>query len=170
MAEHRAPITEHHRSWVNGVQLHYLLARPCSSTRDAELFVLLHGWPQTSYAWRKVIPGLASEFHVLAPDLRGLGHSERHGPYDKATIADDVAELLGRLGYERFFVVGHDMGALVAYALAAKYPERVSGLVILEMLLAGFGLEEATAIRRGGTTFWHLPFNLAPAGHPEALT
>ncbi|MEW9554861.1 alpha/beta fold hydrolase [Nonomuraea sp. NPDC050783] len=175
-AEQRRPLVEHHRSQVNGVRLYYRVARP-QPARAGEAgeagetaFVLLHGWPQTSYAWRKVLPELGRSFPVIAPDLRGLGSSERRGPYDKATIARDVAALLASLGHERYVVVGHDMGALVAHALAVQHPERVIGLVVLEMLLAGFGLEEATGIGPAGNTFWHIPFHLAPAGHPEALT
>ncbi|MGI5128029.1 alpha/beta fold hydrolase [Pseudonocardia sp. CA-107938] len=159
---------EHHRAAVNGVLLHYLLARR-SVPRD-EAVVLLHGWPETSYAWRLVVPALSARFDVLAPDLRGLGDSQRRGPFDKTTIAQDVRALCDLLGYERLHVVGHDMGAAVAYPLAHDAPDLVASLVVLEMLLPGMGLEEATAIRDGGTSFWHIPFHLAEGGHAEALT
>jgi pimeloyl-ACP methyl ester carboxylesterase len=162
------PTVEHHRALVNGVLLHHVLARGAAQ-RD-EAVVLLHGWPQTSYAWRKVVPGLSTRFDVLAPDLRGVGDSQRRGPYDKTTLARDVSELVDHLGYRRIHVVGHDMGATVAYALAHEEPHRVASLVVLEMLLPGFGLEEATAVRDGGTSFWHIPFHLAEGGHAEALT
>lgn len=159
---------EHHRTTVNGVLLHYVLARRTVPADEA--VVLLHGWPQTSYAWRKVIPGLSAHIDVLAPDLRGLGDSQRRGPYDKATLARDVLELSELLGYRRLHVVGHDMGAAVAYPLAHEARHRVVSLVVLEMILPGLGLEEATAIRDGGTSFWHIPFHLAEGGHAEALT
>ncbi|ADB33083.1 alpha/beta hydrolase fold protein [Kribbella flavida DSM 17836] len=159
---------EHHRAHVNDVQLHYLLAR--STTPVDEAVVLLHGWPQTSYAWRKVIPGLSARYDVVAPDLRGLGDSQRRGPYDKTTLARDVAELVEQLGHRRIHVVAHDMGATVGYALAHQEQQRVASLVVLEMLLPGFGLEEAASLREGGTTFWHLAFHLAEGGHAEALT
>src|SRR5262249_61855096 len=107
---------------------------------------------------------------VEAADRVVVEHSERCGTYDNKTIAEDVAQLLSELSEARFFVVGHDMGAVVAYALAARYPGRVAGLVVMEMLLPGFGLEEAAAIQPGGTTFWHIPFHLAPASHAEILT
>jgi pimeloyl-ACP methyl ester carboxylesterase len=162
------PTIEHHRATANGVLLHYLLARR-SPTQD-EAVVLLHGWPQTSYAWRKIIPGLSARFDVLAPDLRGLGDSQRRGPYDKTTVARDVLALCDLLGYRRLHVVGHDMGAAVAYPLAHDAPQRVASLVVLEMLLPGMGLEEATYIRDGGTSFWHIPFHLAEGNHAEALT
>jgi pimeloyl-ACP methyl ester carboxylesterase len=102
--------------------------------------------------------------------LRGLGDSQRRGPYDKTTLACDVAELVQQLGYQQFHVVGHDMGATVAYPLAHQYPRHVGSLVVLEMLLPGFGLEEAASVRDGGSTFWHIPFHLAEGGHAEALT
>jgi pimeloyl-ACP methyl ester carboxylesterase len=158
----------HDRATVNGINLHYVHAAPPEPTGDA--VVLLHGWPETSYAWRKIIPALSERVAVLAPDLRGAGHSERRGPYDKATMAADVLALCDLLGHRRIVAVGHDMGAIVAYALAAVYPDRVTKLVVLEMILPGFGLEEATHIRRGFSTMWHIPLHLAPRGHAEALT
>jgi pimeloyl-ACP methyl ester carboxylesterase len=114
------------------------------------------------------MPLLATDHFVIAPDLRGLGDSQRtDGRYDKRTVAQDVAELLDILGVATARVVGHDMGAAVAYALAARHRDRVSHLAIVEMLLPGFGLEEAAA--EAGTTFWHVPFNMA-RDVPEALT
>jgi pimeloyl-ACP methyl ester carboxylesterase len=155
----------HERASVNGVQLHYVTAG-CGD----DAIVLLHGWPETSYAWRHLMPLLEPDHRVVAPDLRGLGDSARtDGGYDKRTIAKDVVELLDLLGIDVAKVVGHDMGAAVAYALAAAYSDRVSHLAILEMLLPGFGLEEAAAIIQVGTTFWHVPFNMA-RDVPEALT
>jgi pimeloyl-ACP methyl ester carboxylesterase len=159
-----AAVIAHDRATVNGVQLHYLTAG------SGDCVVLLHGWPETSYAWRHLMPLLATDHFVVAPDLRGLGDSARpDGGYDKRTIARDVAELLDALGVAAARVVGHDMGAIVAYMLAAGHRDRVSHLAILEMLLPAFGLEEAAAITEVGTTFWHVPFNMA-RDVPEALT
>jgi pimeloyl-ACP methyl ester carboxylesterase len=157
-------VITHDRATVNRVQLHYL------SAGHGDAVVLLHGWPETSYAWRRLMPLLAADYFVLAPDLRGLGDSQRtDAGYDKQTIAQDVAALLDLLEIRTARVVGHDMGATVAYALAAGHRERVSHLAIIEMLLPGFGLEEAAAVTEVGTTFWHVPFNMA-RDVPEALT
>ena len=72
--------------------------------------VLLHGWPQSWYEWRHVIPRLAETHRVIAPDLRGLGDSSRPlDGYDKKTVGNDVWRLVHeRLGIEAFFLVGHD--------------------------------------------------------------
>ncbi|MBI4240381.1 MAG: alpha/beta fold hydrolase, partial [Candidatus Rokubacteria bacterium] len=80
---------------VNGVRLHFLVAG------SGPPMVLLHGWPQTSFAWRKVIPALAERFKVVAPDLRGLGHSDKPASgYDMRTVATDIRELVRALGLE----------------------------------------------------------------------
>ena len=84
--------------------------------------LLLHGWPQTSHAWRRVQPLLAARWTTVALDLRGVGRSspQAHG-YDKATMAADVHTAKRNLGLDRPALVGHDMGALVAYAFARQY-------------------------------------------------
>ena len=74
---------------VNGVQLHFVTAG------DGDPVLLVHGWPETWYAWRKIIPVLAPRFTVVAPDMRGYGDSERpSGGYDKVTVATDLHELI----------------------------------------------------------------------------
>ncbi len=82
----KAPfMPQHHTTVVNGVSLHYVTAG------QGDLVVLLHGWPQTWYAWRKVIPELAKKFTVLAPDMRGMGDSERpKSGYNKKAVAEDI--------------------------------------------------------------------------------
>lgn len=146
---------------VNGVRLHYRIAGA------GEPVVLLHGWPATSYEWRKVMPVLAQRYTVIAPDMRGLGDSSKPaGGYDKRTIAEDIAQLIGRLGHDRVRLVGHDQGAAVAYAYAAAYPERVSHFAFLESLLPGVGLERIMDVSRGGS--WHFGFTMLE-NLPEAL-
>jgi pimeloyl-ACP methyl ester carboxylesterase len=83
--------------------------------------ILLHGWPQTSYCWRVVMPLLAPHFRVIAPDLRGFGNSEKpDGAYDKRIVANDVLRLAEVLGYRQALVGGHDIGGRVAYRILAK--------------------------------------------------
>ena len=122
--------------------------------------VLLHGWPEDWSSWRKVMPALAERFTVIAPDLPGLGTSSPPPSYDKRTVARLVRDLVRQLGHARAFVVGHDMGAAVAYAYAAAYPDEVPRLVFMESLVPGFGLERITDPANGGS--WHFGFQGTP--------
>ncbi len=113
---------------VNGVRLH------CVLEGEGPLVVLLHGFPETSRAWRKQIPELAKRFKVVAPDLRGYGQSEKPkgiAAYRTAVLADDIAALIAAFGAERAHVVGHDWGGGVAWTLATLHPEVVDRLVVL---------------------------------------
>ena len=130
------------------------------------VLVLLHGWPQTWYAWRHVIDILAPHFRVIAPDLRGLGDSSRPVTgYDKATIANDVVRLLDRLGVTTFDLAGHDWGGVVAYALARDAAQRVRKFAVLDVSIPGDG---ADGFSQGGKR-WHHAFHRLDK-LPEALT
>jgi len=97
--------------------------------------VLLHGWPQSWYEWRHIIPALAKRHTVIAPDLRGLGDSEKPmSGYDKRTLAGDVRALLEQLGHEEVGVIGHDWGGAVAFYLAYDHRQLVRRLCILDMI------------------------------------
>ena len=152
---------EHHGIALPDVHLHYVTAG------DGPPLVLLHGWPQSWYEWRGVMPELARHYGVIAPDLRGLGDSGKPaGGYDKMTIAADIAALLDSLGHDRIRLVGHDWGAGVAYAFAARYPLRVSHLAILEMVLPGIPLPGVSDNALG--QYWHMGFH-GVRDLPEAL-
>lgn len=98
--------------------------------------VLLHGFTQTWRAWRAVMPVLAQNYRVIAPDLRGVGGSTvTFDGFDKRTMAGDVAGLLDALGVPAASVVGHDIGGMVAYAFAKSYPDRISKLAIAAVLV-----------------------------------
>jgi len=150
---------QHGYADVGEVRLHYV------SVGEGEPLVLLHGWPQTWYEWRRVMPALAQHFRVIAPDLRGLGDSSRpHGGYDKRTMAEDVWRLLsGHLGIERFCLVGHDWGGPVAFALTMAHQEAVRRLAILDVVIPGDGGDFSQGGRR-----WHHAFHMT-ADLPEAL-
>jgi pimeloyl-ACP methyl ester carboxylesterase len=128
---------------------------------SGEPVLLLHGWPQTAHAWRKVMPLLAEAgYRAIAPDLRGFGDSSKpEGVYSKLTVAGDLVALLDQLGIASAWVIGHDLGGQVAYPFSAQWPQRTRGLVFIESGLPGFGQERAMDIAEGGS--WHFRFNRA---------
>lgn len=142
------------------VLLHYVIAG------SGPPVVLLHGWPMTWWSWRHVIPQLARNYTVIAPDLRGLGDSSRPMTgYDKKTVSEDVWRLVReKLGYEYFHLVGHDWGGPTAFALAAAHREAVRRLVIIDVVIPGDGGDFSQGGRR-----WHHQFHVTP-DLPEALT
>src|ERR671916_1271610 len=96
--------------------------------------LLVHGWPQTWYQYRLVMPALAQDFEVIAVDQRGIGLSDKpHDGYDIGTLAADLVALMESLGHQRFAMAGFDTGMFIAYALAADHPDR------LDRLIAGGG-------------------------------
>jgi pimeloyl-ACP methyl ester carboxylesterase len=120
---------------------------------SGEPVLLLHGWPQTWRAWRHLMPVLAAHgYRVVVPDLRGTGASDRPpSGYDKDTQAQDMRELLAQLGvHGGVRIVGHDIGGMVAFAYARRHPEEVERLVLVELALPGFGLEQAMDVASGG--------------------
>ena len=165
--DHNGDTVTHGRETVNGVRLHYMMAG------SGEPLFLLHGVPKTSYYWRKVIPLLTPHYTVVAPDLRGLGDSQHPWDgYDMRTVAEDIAQLASRLGFDRFRLAGEDWGAAAAYQLAAAYPERVEKLIYQEMILPGFGLEEYSFLTKQNVEtyvwLWHINFYNVP-DFPEFL-
>ncbi|MGW4629544.1 alpha/beta fold hydrolase [Streptomyces rubiginosohelvolus] len=132
--------------------------------------VLLHGWPQTSRAWSRVLPALAAEHTVVVPDLRGTGASdlpEDDAGYRKTNQAEDLRGVLKALDLTGpVAVAGHDIGSMVALAWAASYPDDVSHLILVDSLLPGLGLEEAMNVAEGG--MWHFGFFMTPQV-PEML-
>ena len=102
---------------------------------QAPPIVLVHGWPQHWWAWRKVIGDLAKTHRVYAPDLRGFGWSDApDGRYDKANLAADLELLLDELEIDSCTVAGHDWGGFVSFLLALRAPERVSGLAAFSII------------------------------------
>jgi pimeloyl-ACP methyl ester carboxylesterase len=122
----------HNMASVNGTQLHYVMGG------EGDPVVLLHGWPQTWYEWRHVMPALAKNYTVIAPDLPGLGDSTLPTSYDKKTIAAYIHQLVTQLGFNSIYLVGHDIGTLVSYPYAAAYPSEVKKLVVMESPIPGF--------------------------------
>src|SRR5581483_3351333 len=102
--------------------------------------VLLHGFGDTGDMWVPLAVELARNHTVVVPDLRGLGFSSKPaGGYDKKTQAGDVAGVLDALGIARADVVAHDIGNMVAFAVAARYPDRVERVVLIDAPIPGVG-------------------------------
>ncbi len=126
--------------------------------------LLVHGWPETWYAWRHVMSELAKDYTVVAVDQRGIGLTEKPpGGYDSATLADDLAALMHELGHDRFAVVGHDTGLVISYALAADHPDRVDRVALAEV--PGPPTPDHSpplfAPRQLNDKLWHIAFNRA---------
>ena len=123
------PDLAHHVARVNGIRLHYVTAG------EGPPLYLLHGYPQTWFMWRKVVPLLAPRFRLVMPDLRGYGDSDKPPEgYDKRTMASDVRELARALGDERFALVGHDRGARVAHRYALDHGETLTAVSLLDIV------------------------------------
>jgi pimeloyl-ACP methyl ester carboxylesterase len=123
----------HHMASVNGIQLHYVMGG------QGDPIVLLHGWPETWYEWRHIMPSLSKNYTVIAPDLRGLGDSSKPlTGYDGKTVAEDIHQVVTQLGFKTIFLVGHDIGTQVAYSYAAAHPTEVKKLVVMDLTIPGF--------------------------------
>ncbi|WP_030561024.1 alpha/beta fold hydrolase [Streptomyces aureocirculatus] len=154
--------------WVDacGVRLHAVEGgRP-----NGPAVVLLAGFPQTWWAWREVMPGLADRFRVIAIDLPGQGHSERpDGGYDTHTVAAYVHAAVQALGVSTYWLAAHDIGAWVAFSLALKYESRLHGLVLLDAGIPGITLPDAVPTDpEVAWKTWHFAFHLVP-DLPETL-
>lgn len=131
---------------VNGIRLHYV------SGGTGPLLILLPGWPETWWSYHRIMPRLAKDFRVVSVDLRGMGSSDKpQGGYDKKTMASDVAELVAKLGYRQADVVGHDIGAMVAFSLAANHAATVRKLVMLDVAHPSEGYLKLPLLPPAGT-------------------
>lgn len=126
-------LVEHHLIKTNGVTLHVVTAGPA----DGEPVILLHGFPEFWYGWRHQIPALAEAgYRVIVPDQRGYNQSDKPQGIENYTLdklAADVVGLMEALGYQQVYLVGHDWGAVVAWAVGIMYPERLKRLTIMNV-------------------------------------
>jgi pimeloyl-ACP methyl ester carboxylesterase len=128
---------------------------------DGPPLLLVHGWPQTWYQWRLVMPALARNFKVIAVDQRGIGLSDKPASgYDIGTLANDLVALMDALGYRRFAMVGFDTGMPIGYAVAADHPERLERLVVGEAIIPGV-TPSPPLVTPGpfNARLWHIAFN-----------
>jgi pimeloyl-ACP methyl ester carboxylesterase len=142
-------------------------ARTIHSPADAEIFVrfggsgpvvlLLHGYAENSDSWAPLAADLMKDHTVVVPDLRGIGHSSiPTGGYDKKTQATDIRAVVTALGFDRTFVVAHDIGNMVAYAYAATYPDKVERLVVMDAPIPGIEPWNEILLNPG---VWHFNFH-----------
>ncbi|MFE3740777.1 alpha/beta fold hydrolase [Streptomyces sp. NPDC059134] len=139
---------------------------------DGSPVVLLHGFPETHLMWRHVARKLATEHTVIVPDLRGYGASDKpratdEDVYSKRTMAADIVAVAARLGHERFALVGHDRGALVAFRAGLDHPQAITHLGILDVVPT---LDMWNVLRGlSAAVGYHLFLMAQPAGLPETM-
>lgn len=144
----------------NGRTIHYLIAG------SGPAVVLIHGFPQDSYEFHQVMARLAKRFTVIAPDLRGVGGSSAPaGGYDVASMAEDISQLSHQLKLAKVYLVGHDIGGMVAYAYSRLYPADVTGVLILDVPIPGIDPWEKL---KHNPIVWHFGFHQTP-DLPEEL-
>ena len=135
--------------------------------------LLLHGWPQTLAEWHLVAPMLAKDFTVVATDLRGYGDSSKpadgtnHSGYSKREMARDQVEVMDKLGYKRFALVGHDRGGRVAHRLTLDHADRITKLAVLDIVPTHKIYSNVT--KQLATAYYHWFFLIQPAPLPETL-
>jgi len=140
------PGFENKRATVNGISLHYVVGG------KGDPVFLLPGWPETWWAYSKIMPHLARTHRVYAIDLRGMGSSAKpEGGYDKKTMASDLAALATQLGYTKVDVVGHDIGSMVAFSFAANHPQMTDKLVMLDVGHPSAGYRSMKLLPDAGT-------------------
>src|SRR5829696_5001203 len=111
---------------IDGVEVHV------AEAGSGPPLVLLHGWPQNWYCWRRVAPLVMHRYRVIMPDLRGHGWSSApNGGYDKDQLATDVLRTADQLGLDEFGLVGHDWGGWTGFLASLREPDRVTGLLAL---------------------------------------
>jgi pimeloyl-ACP methyl ester carboxylesterase len=142
---------------LGGVKIHYVVGG------EGPPLLLVHGWPETWYSWRLVMPQLAEHYTVIAPDMRGFGDSSLESSgYDKKTLAQDLHTLMTKLGFPKADLVGHDWGGPVAYAYTAQFRDAVGKLILIEG--SPFG-----PWTKNKEPFWFFRFMRLGDNYPEAL-
>lgn len=150
------PEVQHHFADIDGTRLHYVSAGDTGSP-----ILLVHGFPESWWAFHKLIPLLAPNHRVYAVDLRGFGDSAiADDDHDSTIAADDLHHLIRHLDVGPIHLAGQDIAGGMLYRLATEHPEDLASLVAIEMGLAGFGLEGFADVTNGGS--WHIGALAAP--------
>ncbi|KQQ05070.1 MULTISPECIES: alpha/beta fold hydrolase [unclassified Rathayibacter] len=151
------PGAEHHLIAVNGTTLHCVFAGDV----EAPPLLLVHGFPESWWAFHRLIPLLAPHLRVIAVDLRGFGDSATaEEGFTSADAAEDLHALITALALGPVHLAGQDIAGGALYRLATDHPEDVRSVIATEMGLAGFGLEGFADVTRGGS--WHIGALAAP--------
>lgn len=154
---------------TNGVRLRVAEAGHVEG-ETRPLVVLVHGWPESWYSWRHQIPAIAAAgYRVIAPDMRGYGHSDKPAAvedYDITHLTADIAGLIDAYGAEKAIVIGHDWGAIVTWNTALLHPDRVSAMIAMSVPNGGrapaaptVGMKAANA---GGENFYYILYHQEP--------
>ena len=140
----------------NGMAMHYVRGG------SGEPVLLIHGFAETARMWRPILPALGKSYTVIAPDLPGLegSSSEQNDEYDMRTVAQQIHEMVKRLGFTRIRLVGHDIGLMAAYAYAAQFPDEVQKLALLDAPIPGIG--ETWERMYTNPALWHFHFAFSP--------
>jgi pimeloyl-ACP methyl ester carboxylesterase len=158
------PSTVERRVSTNGIELHVVEAGP----QDGPTVVLCHGFPELAYSWRHQIPALADAgYHVLAPDQRGYGDSDRPEAiedYDIHHLTDDLLGVLDDAGVEKAAFVGHDWGSMVVGQMALLHPDRMTGVVAMSVPLLPRGPMSPVSLMRQvfGDSFFYILYFQEP--------
>jgi pimeloyl-ACP methyl ester carboxylesterase len=156
------PEVTHHTATLNGDELHYVTAGT-----EGTPILLVHGFPESWWAFRKLIPLLAGEHRVIAVDLPGFGDSGHEpGDYTSSFAAQSLRQLVEYLELGPVHLTGQDIGGVSTFRLAAGHPELIRSYAAIETGLPGFGLEMLADVTHGGA--WHIGVLAAP-GIPEML-
>ena len=152
---------------VNGININYKIGG------KGEPLLLLHGYPQSHILWRKIAPLFAENYTVICSDLRGYGDSDKpesdksHLPYSKKYMGLDQNELMKKLGFNEYFLVGHDRGGRVAHRMAIDYKENIKKISVLDIVPTShvFNNTNALLARR----YYHWFFLIQSFPHPETM-
>lgn len=151
------PKFTNHFTEVNDAKLHYVAGG------QGQPLILIPGYPETWWAYHKVMPILAEKYTVIVVEMRGMGNSDKPlDGYDKKNMAKDIFDLVKELGYEKVYIGGHDIGAHVAFSFAANYPEITSKLIMLDTPHPDAGMYQLPMLPILGADYlypWWLAFN-----------
>lgn len=152
---------------LEGVTINYVIKG------NGPPLLLLHGYPQTHVIWHKIAPRLAEKYTVIASDLRGYGDSSKpvttatHEPYSKRAMAKDQVQLMQHLGFDQFYLAGHDRGGRVGHRLALDYPDVVKKLVVMD--IAPTYTMYTTTDMEFAKAYYHWFFLIQPQDIPEKM-
>jgi len=135
--------------------------------------LLIHGYPQTHIMWYKVVEKLSKEYYIICPDLRGYGDSskpkgdEEHLTYSKKSMAKDMITLMQKLGFDKFFVAGHDRGARVTHRMCLDYPNNILKACVMDITPTYHMFKNTNQAFASG--YYHWFFLIQPDFLPETM-